>query len=213
MTTPVLQIIEFYKILEKLCQVKRDNLMTDGRHETDSDHMFKLCFLVMMITPYLKKKVDYAKMLELALVHDIVEAKSGDVSLSAQYDNPKVKAKKIADEKEAIEHYKKILPSPLGDNVYDLFMEYENKSTREAQIVYILDKLDAHLQANMYSDGDIRYWADCPNGHMYYEMVSGKVSRREEKWVKAVDEEILKELEDICLKISQDNMKKCGIKV
>lgn len=89
-----LKIVEFMKTVEQLCLVERDNLMSSGRQETDADHIFKLAFLVLMIHPYLKRPADCAKMLELALVHDLVEARTGDYSLSAQTARPELKARK-----------------------------------------------------------------------------------------------------------------------
>ena len=109
-----LKIVEFMKTVEQLCLVERDNLMSSGRQETDADHIFKLAFLVLMIHPYLKRPADCAKMLELALVHDLVEARTGDYSLSAQTARPELKARKKAAEKEAILYYRSVLPPPLN---------------------------------------------------------------------------------------------------
>ena len=134
-----LKIVEFMKTVEQLCLVERDNLMSSGRQETDADHIFKLAFLVLMIHPYLKRPADCAKMLELALVHDLVEARTGDYSLSAQTARPELKARKKAAEKEAILYYRSVLPPPLNERVYGLFMEYEARETREAKLVWILD--------------------------------------------------------------------------
>lgn len=62
-----------------------------------------------------------------------------------------------------------MLPAAAGSRIYDLFMEYENKSSREAQIVYVLDKLEADFQACRY--GDVRYWGEGANGDWYYRCV------------------------------------------
>lgn len=199
----IIQIFNFMKIVEKLGQIKRDNLMSDGRNENDSDHIIKLCYLVMLVHPYLKQKTDYLKMLEMALIHDLVEAKSGDFSLSAQRANPELKALKKIKEKEAIEYYKSILPSPLDDKIYDLFMEYEARTSREAQIVWILDKLEANIQANQYNGGDIRYWQNCPNGEIYYEYATTK-----KPLIHELDEDILTEIENLIIDITKHNIAK-----
>jgi len=204
-------IISFMKIVETLCVVKRDNKLSNGESESDSDHGFKLCFLAMMVMPYLKEKADYTKILEMALVHDIVEARSGDISMSAQQNNPDLKAQKKAAEKEAIAYYKSVLPAPLNAKIYDLFMEYEARETREAKLVYALDKLEAHLQANWHKDGDVHYWGDCPNGHLYYEIAARKTPAPEEKALRFLNEEILDDLETLIYKLAQENMAKCGI--
>lgn len=201
-----LKILDFMKIAEQLCLVERDNLMSSGRQETDADHIFKLAFLVLMVQPYLKHPVDYGKMLELALVHDLVEARSGDYSLSAQMADPSLRAKKKAAEREAALYYQEILPPPLNDKIYDLFMEYETRQTREAKLVWALDKLEANLQANRFHDGDVRYWAECENGNIYYQMAVTKKPQ-----IKDLDEEIISELEAAIIKLSEENIKKCNI--
>lgn len=207
MSNHVLQTIEFMKIVEQLCLVKRDNKMSDGRQETDADHILKLCYWVMLAIPRLKHPVDALKMQRLALVHDLVEAKSGDVSLSAQMGDPELKKIKKQKEHEAIVEIEKLLPAPLNEQVYELFEEYEARQTREARIVWCLDKLDANLQANLYNGGDVRYWADCPNGELYY-----RLALEYKTQIADLDEEFLTSLEREIVEISRANIRKCGIK-
>lgn len=203
-----LKIIEFMKIVEKLCLVERDNLMSDGRQETDSDHIIKLSYLAMMVYPFLKTKVNYTKLLEMALIHDLVEACSGDYSLSAQQADPDLRKQKKAAEKEAALYYRSILPAPLNDKIYDIFMEYEARQSSEAKILWCLDKLEATLQSNLYHDGDVRYWGKCENGEWYY---INAVTKK--PFIQEVGEEILMDFEQALIKMSEENMTKCGIKV
>ena len=209
---PAPSIVEFMKIVEKLCAVTRDTRLRCGAPESDADHILKLCWLVMLVTPYLKVRLDSARMLELALVHDLVEAWSGDFSLSAQEAHPELKKLKAQKESEAIEHYRAQLPEPLGEKIFNLFMEFENKSSREAQVVWVLDKIDGNLQANFYHDGDIRYWAECDGGEYYYSYTqSGKTQQKE--CLELLDEEILNQLEEAVLNLGRENIRKCGIKI
>ncbi len=205
-------IIDFMKIVEKLCAVMRDSRLRCGAPESDADHILKLCWLVMLVTPYLKVKLDSARMLELALVHDLVEAWGGDFSLSAQEKHPELAEIKKQKEREAIEHYRTLLPEPLGEKIYNLFMEFENKSSREAQVVWVLDRIDGNLQANFYHDGDVRYWADCDGGEYYYSYtLSGNT--RQKKCLEFLNEDILLQLENAVLNLGRENMRKCGIKI
>jgi len=201
------KIINFMRVLEELCIVKRDLLMYDGSLENDAMHIFKLSFLVMMITPYLKTPVDYTKMLEMALVHDIAESKTGDYTAANQIANPNLKKEKQQKEAIAIKEIKKLLPSPLDKKIYQLYQEYEKRETIEAKIVSALDKLEANLQANQYKDGDVRYWKSCENGTEYYKMALQK-----KPLVAEIDEKIITDLENAILALSQNNMTKCHIK-
>lgn len=201
------KIIQFMRQLEKVCLVKRDVLLYDGTVETDAMHIFKLSFLVMLVAPYLKKQVDYTKMLELALVHDIAECKTGDYSAANQLTDPKIKEEKLRREAIAIKELTQALPAPLNKKVYALYQEYEEKNTLEAKIVSVLDKLDANLQANQYNDGDVSYWQQCENGDKYYQMALQK-----KPLVAEIDEKIISDLEKAIITLASENIKKCGIK-
>ncbi len=202
------KIINFMRALEEVCVVKRDLLLYDGSTENNAMHIFKLSFLVMLITPYLKKEVDYTKMLELALVHDIAEGKTGDYTVANQTAHPELKKEKTKREALAIKELKSMLPPPLNKKISSLYKEYEEKKTLEAKIVSMLDKLEANLQANQYHDGDVRYWKQCENGEQYY-----KLARLKKPMIQEIDEKIITELENAILDLSHQNMKKCHVKI
>ena len=200
------KIINFMRALEEVCVVKRDLLLYDGSTENNAMHIFKLSFLVMLIYPYLKQPVDYTKMLELALVHDIAEGKTGDYTVANQLANPELKKEKQKREAIAIKELKSMLPPPLNKKVSNLYKEYEEKKTLESKIVSMLDKLEANLQANQYHDGDVTYWKDCENGNEYYKMASLK-----KPMIKEINEDIITELEKKIISLSLENMKNCHI--
>jgi putative hydrolase of HD superfamily len=199
-------IVDFMNVIERVCLVKRDTLLSDGTPENDAAHIFKLAFLVMLVYPYLQHKYDYSKLLELALVHDIVEGVTGDCPRSAQVANPQRKTEKEKNERAAIESYRQMLPPPLDERIYNLFMEYESKATPEALLVSALDKLEANYQANRFANGDIRYWQECENGNEYYKIATAK-----KQTVAKLDEPILTEMEEKVIKLTLENMQKCRI--
>ena len=201
------KIINFMRVLEELCIIKRDLLLYDGTEENDAMHIFKLSFLVMMITPYLKTPVDYTKMLELALVHDIAESKTGDYTAANQLAHPDLIKEKQKKEAAAIKELKALLPPPLNKKIYSLYQEYEKKQTIEAKIISVLDKLEANLQANQYKNGDVRYWKKCENGEQYY-----KMSQQKKPLIAEIDEPIITDLENAIITLSHQNMQKCHIK-
>lgn len=201
------KIINFMRALEEVCVVNRDLLLYDGSTENDAMHIFKLSFLVMLIAPYLKTPVDYTKMLEMALVHDIAEGKTGDYTAANQLTHPELKTEKLKKEAQAIKELKAMLPAPLNRKIYNLYQEYEKKQTIEAKIVSALDKLEANLQANQYKDGDVRYWQQCENGSEYY-----KMAQQKKALIKEIDEPIITELENAIISLSCQNMAKYGLK-
>ena len=203
MQNKVAQIFDFMKILDKVCLVKRATLLSDGTPETDSSHSFKLAFWVMLVYPYLKHSYNYTRLLELALVHDIAEAETGDCPKSVQYAHPEMKQIKKTQELEAIRKYSNMLPKETGNRIFELYQEYENKQTAEARLITALDKIDANLQANFYHDGDVRYWLDCEDGEQYR-----RINTEKKKVVAILDEKFIEELEKGTIAISEENMRR-----
>ena len=203
MQNKVAQIFEFMKILDKVCLVKRATLLSDGTSETDSSHTFKLAFWIMLVYPYLKHKYDYTKLLELALVHDIAEAETGDCPKSVQYAHPELKQMKKEQELSAMQKYRDMLPPEIGSRIFELWSEYEEKQTPEARLVSALDKVDANLQANFHQNGDVRYWLDCEDGEQYR-----RINTEKKPAVAVLDEQFIEELENGTIALSQENMRR-----
>ena len=208
MQNRIAKIFDFMRVLDKVCLVKRATLLSDGTVETDSSHSFKLAFMVMLIKPYLKHQYNYERLLELALVHDIAEAETGDYPKAMQRAHPEIKAKKDAEEKAAMEHYSALLDEPMKTKIWDLYREYEDKKTPEAKLITALDKADANMQANFYNDGDIRYWTEYEDGEQYY-----KINTEKKAVVAVLDEPIVEALEDGTIELALTNMKKFGVEI
>ncbi len=202
------QMDELFQTVGRLDKVERDNLLSSGEHENDTAHIIKLCIWLALIYPHLKTEVALGRLLEIALLHDLAEARSGDLSLSAQITDPGLKLEKKRKELEAIMYYRVSFPAPFNNIVYNAFEEYEARETPETQIVWIADKLDANWQANRYNDGDVRYWADCPNGEVYY-----RLALEYKPQIAELNEPVLIELEKQIIALSEKNIKKCGIKL
>jgi putative hydrolase of HD superfamily len=198
------KIIGFMDVAEKLCHVKRFTLIRGGggdwRYETDSDHIMKLAPLVMMTAPYLKQPHDTQKMLEMALVHDLAEADAGDTPFFDQLDNPEIKAEKKSRERAAVEKYRDMLPPELGDKIFDLFMEFEEKKTFEARLVRALDKLEGNIQCNKENFG-ARYYARALTPIMD--------AMRKHKFSASLDEEIIFAIENALIEIGESNIAHC----
>lgn len=208
MQNKVKRIFDFMRVLDRVCLVKRATLLSDGTAETDSSHTFKLAFMVMLIYPYLKHKYEYVRLFELALVHDIAEAETGDYPKAMQRAHPEIKAKKDAEERAAIKRYASLLDEPLKTKIQDLYDEYEAKITPEAKLISALDKVDANMQANFYNDGDVRYWTEYEDGEQYY-----KINTEKKAMVALLDEPIVEALENGTINLALANMKKIGVTI
>ena len=108
----------------------------------------------------LKQKVDTTRLLKMIILHDLVEAEARDISALDVLRNPEIKVKKIEQEKIAIENLRSVSNETNGQEIYDLFYEFEDKKTYEAKVANALDKLEVQLQhnhANFSSWEEIEY--------------------------------------------------------
>ena len=80
----------------------------------------------------------------MTIIHDIAEIRIGDITP----DDGVSLEKKHELESEAM---KEILSQfPRGDELYEVWLEYEKQSTPESKFVKYCDKLDMSLQAQKY---------------------------------------------------------------
>jgi 5'-deoxynucleotidase YfbR-like HD superfamily hydrolase len=148
---------------------RRDNLLSDGTYDSDADHTWLMCMMMLVFYPKLQTKVDLGHALMVATVHDLAEAKTGDVPLSDSINDKNVRADKSLAETKAMQEIVALLPEDSRSTVYDLWQEYEDNKTPEAKFAKAIDKLEAGFQALQYED--IRYWERYGDGKIYYEIV------------------------------------------
>lgn len=144
------KIIEFIKIIERLKTIERFN-RTSNLHRTESvaEHMWHLAIMVYLLAGQ-KPELDKKRLIELSLIHDLVEVYSGDVNLWDP--KKKDKDKKRADERKAAIKLFSKLPKDEREKMLELWYEYEDKKTAEAVFVYALDKLQPFLQRLISGD-------------------------------------------------------------
>lgn len=110
--------------------------------ENVADHTYRVAMLALLLAPRLGLNVE--KTLQLALLHDLAEARVGDLTPTDGV-SP---ADKRAREEAAFAAIVGELPE--GSALDALFREYEDETTLEARIVHQLDKLELALQALEY---------------------------------------------------------------
>jgi putative hydrolase of HD superfamily len=84
----------------------------------------------------------------MIILHDLVEAEARDISALDVLRNPQIKVDKIEREKQAIENLRLQLQDINGQEIYDMFYEFEHKETYESKVANALDKLEVQLQHN-----------------------------------------------------------------
>jgi len=148
MKTQISSILNILTLAERLKFELRHSYTSNGRQESVAEHTWRMSLMAVLIEPLLKQKVDTSRLLKMIIIHDLVEAEAKDVSALDVLRNPELKVQKAEKEKEAIENLRSVLLEINGQEIYDLFYEFEHKETYEAKVANALDKLEVQLQHN-----------------------------------------------------------------
>ena len=157
MENSISSIIQVLTLAERLKFELRHSYTSTGRQESVAEHCWRMSLMAVLIEPLLTEKVNTARLLKMIIIHDLVEAEAGDVSALDVLRNPEIRELKSANEKRAIENIRRMLKETNGQEIYDLFYEFEGKETYEAKVANALDKLEVQLQHNQ---ADISTWEE-----------------------------------------------------
>jgi 5'-deoxynucleotidase YfbR-like HD superfamily hydrolase len=145
------QITSILKVLALAGRLKfelRHSYTSSGRQESVAEHTWRMSLMAVLIEPLLTQKIDTVRLLKMIIVHDLVEAEATDISALDVLRSPEIKLDKIEREKKAIENLRFALQDTNGQEIYNLFYEFENKETYESKVANALDKLEVQLQHN-----------------------------------------------------------------
>lgn len=125
----------------------------ENRIETAADHSWSVAMLCMTIIQKYQLDLDYQKCMVLAIIHELGEIYAGDF-----IPNQVSKEEKHKLEEKAVDTF---LSEALFDNDFkNLWLEYENKTTKEAVFVKEVDKLEPILQSIAYGVKPKSYFKD-----------------------------------------------------
>ena len=159
-------ILDFLALAERLKCELRHSWLSNGRQESVAEHSWQMALMAMLMHRRLEVSVDLGKTLRMILTHDLVEAEIGDVPF---FDRSERRAMKATRERAAIELIRTRLGGAVGQEIYDLWHEYEAKQTAEAKFAGALDHLEVQAQHNL---ADIRTWTP-----IEYDLVYTKMDR------------------------------------
>ncbi len=157
MEKQISSILKVLTLAERLKFELRHSYTSSGRQESVAEHCWRMSLMAVLIEPLLKQKVDTARLLKMIIIHDLVEAEATDISALDVLRNPGIKVEKIEREKQAILNLRSTLKETNGQEIYDLFYEFENKETYESKVANALDKLEVQLKHN---NADFSTWEE-----------------------------------------------------
>ena len=112
--------------------------------ESVAEHSFYVALLCLFLADGYFPEADATKLVRMALLHDVGEARAGDIT---PHDGVS-REEKLRREREAVEHLFSRLPR--GPDYLALWEEYEQGTSFEARLVRQVDRLEMGLQATVY---------------------------------------------------------------
>lgn len=106
--------------------------------------------MALLMAPNLDEKVDMLKVLKMTILHDINEAYVGDVPAFASHHSSH-KDVEMENMKNLIGRFS----NTVMQEIYDVWMEYEEQVSLESKFVKALDKIEVRIQHN---EADISTW-------------------------------------------------------
>lgn len=142
-------VINYYVICNRLKNVIRTgwknwNVQRE-RIESVAEHIFGVQMLAIAMKSEYQYDVDIMKVIFMLAVHELGETVIGDLT---QFQISK-------EEKEKLEHQavNKILSGLLdGNQIEQLFLEFDAHNTKESIFAYQCDKLECDLQSKLYDE-------------------------------------------------------------
>ncbi|MEX0444882.1 HD family hydrolase [Xenorhabdus sp. SGI246] len=145
---PFTDIISFIMELDKLKYVHRKTkILNNQRNENSAEHSWHFALAVISFAPY-AGEVNISRVIQMALIHDIVEIDAGDV---IAFD---LAAREAIHEQEvqAAKRIFGLLPETQRDYFLALWYEYEDGETPEACFAKMLDRVMPVLM-NLHNNG------------------------------------------------------------
>ena len=136
-----------------------------NRTESDAEHCYSMIMLALEIMAKNDLNLDELKVLKMIAYHELGEIDTGDIT---PVDNVDRKEKY----KREFEGVKRIAEEYQMPEILELWKEFEENLTPEAQFVKKLDKFDCVLQSKVYSeiyDRPELFEEFKSNGKVYYD--------------------------------------------
>jgi putative hydrolase of HD superfamily len=139
------KILHFIKYAEGLKNEMRHASKSNGMRESVAEHSWNLALILLLVRPYLKIDFDLERALKMAVVHDLGEIDSGDISRLVHTGVEDIRAKKYEDEKIAMQKISEVA-GVFGQEIYELWCDFESVGSNEAKIVKALDAFEGQYQ-------------------------------------------------------------------
>jgi putative hydrolase of HD superfamily len=140
----------FIRELDRLKAVlRRTSLIDRSRRENSAEHSWHLATMAMVLAEYAPDGADLSHVIELLLVHDVVEIDAGDTFAFDMAAN----VGKVDREMAAATRLFGMLPEDLARQLRSRWDEFEAAETPSARFANALDRLQGLIQNDAAGDG------------------------------------------------------------
>ncbi len=134
---------------DKLKTVDRATTLCDAsRYENSAEHSWHLALYAFVLAEHSEVEIDTYRLLEMLILHDLVEIDAGDVPVFGA----QVTGQQTADEMAAAQRIFGLLPADQAQQFLAIWQEFEANETPTAQFAKSLDRFQPPIQ-NLQSGG------------------------------------------------------------
>lgn len=142
--------LDFVRELDRLKRVERRTSLIDrSRLENSAEHSWHLTTMALALGEYAEAGTDLARVIELLIVHDVVEIDAGDTFAFDAAGN----ASKADRETAAAARLFGLLPDDAAARLRAAWEEFEANATPEARFANALDRMQALILNDAAGDG------------------------------------------------------------
>ena len=151
----VLPQADFIRELDKLKAIRRQIRLPgdDNRQENSAEHSWHVALTATMLSEYAEYPVDITRVIQMILIHDLVEIDAGDLfAFNDAADHAEQELKELA----AAKRIFGLLPEEQGQSMLTLWLEFEAAETHDACFAKCMDRVLPVFQNMQYNGGS---WA------------------------------------------------------
>lgn len=139
----------FLREIDRLKSVVRQSpLLDQSRKENSAEHSWHLAMYALLLSEYACAPVDANRVIQMLLLHDIVEIDVGDYPIHGG-SSAQLQAEQEAG---AALRLFGLLPQPQGDQLLALWQEFERGESEDAKFAKALDRFQP-LLINVFTGG------------------------------------------------------------
>lgn len=140
--------LNFIVEIDKVKNISRQAKIFDGsRFENDAEHSWTICIMALLLKEYSNFSINIQRVIEMLLIHDIVEIDTGDTFFFSPERDTIMK-----NEKKAAERIFGLLEKDQKYYFINLWNEFEEKETNEAKFASVFDRLEP-IMSNYFNEG------------------------------------------------------------